>query len=174
MIDSDHRSVMDNYPVEDEPVQPSAKRARPSLGNYANSMPILCKLTTIQNALVELAGVPQLMLEAHHPPAAAVAAAAAAGPSNFNSPPPSPPDSGSESDAYATSENDDDEGEDGDDDGELAGYEFCFREAIRYLLEEERLDRNHPVIRQIQEHLTRGRFHLLLNSGNRSIPDSAN
>ena len=135
---------------------------------YANSMPILCKLTTIQNALVELAGVPQLMLEAHHPPAAAAA------PSHFNSPPPSPPDSGSESDAYATSENDDDEGEDGDDDGELAGYEFCFREAIRYLLEEERLDRNHPVIRQIQEHLTRGRFHLLLNSGNRSIPDSAN
>ena len=43
MIDSDHRSVMDNYPVEDEPVQPSAKRARPSLGNYANSMPILCQ-----------------------------------------------------------------------------------------------------------------------------------
>ena len=107
----------------------------------------------------ESADVPHLLLEAHPPPA------------DLNSPPPSPPDSASESDASETSETDDVSDVD---DAELAGYEFCSREAIRYLLEEERLDRNHPVIRQLQQHLTPRRFQLLLNSGRPLIPDSAN
>jgi len=43
----------------------------------------------------------------------------------------------------------------------LAGYEYCSREAIRYLLEEEKLDRNHPVILQLQQHLESRRNHVV-------------
>ena len=111
--------------------------------------------------LEESADVPERLLEADPPP--------------VDLTPPSPPESGSESDASVTSDSDEDDVDDADDvAAELAGYEFCSREAIRYLLEEEHLDRNHPVIRQLQQCLSLQRFQLVLNSGSPSIPDSAN
>lgn len=72
--------------------------------------------------------------------------------------PPSPPES----------EQDEDEGDDdesGDDDATLAGYEYCSKEAIRYLMEEEKLDADHPVVRQLQQHLTSRRIHIPSNPG---------
>ena len=72
--------------------------------------------------------------------------------------PPSPPESdcsGREDEDH----DDDDENADSEDDGivhgdaTLAGYEYCSKEAIRYLMEEEKLDADHPVIRQLQQHL---------------------
>lgn len=65
--------------------------------------------------------------------------------------PPSPP----ESDCSHEEDSDDDSDDDDDDHGDaaLAGYEYCSKEAIRYLMEEEKLDADHPVIRQLQQHL---------------------
>lgn len=59
----------------------------------------------------------------------------------------------------------------------VAGYEFCSREAIRYLLEEEKLDAEHPVVRQLQMHLERSKSHVVgaepSNPGPSSLPHDA-
>lgn len=64
--------------------------------------------------------------------------------------PPSPPES-DHSDAEES--DDDDESSSSDEDFLLAGYEYCSQEAIRYLMEEEKLDGSHPVIQSLQQHL---------------------
>lgn len=60
---------------------------------------------------------------------------------------PSPPDS------ECSSSDDEDEEAAGPDHMELAGFEYCAREAIRYLVEEERLDAGHPMVRQLRQRL---------------------
>jgi hypothetical protein len=68
----------------------------------------------------------------------------------MDSPPPSPPES-----SCSSSQSEDEDGDQSDDDGLLAGFEFCSKEAIRYLLEEEKLSPDHPVVRNLQLHLLR-------------------
>lgn len=78
--------------------------------------------------------------------------------------PPSPP----ESDCSHDEDNDDDTTDDDSDDhgdAALAGYEYCQAEAIRYLMEEEKLDANHPVVRQLQQHLDSRRTFANSNPG---------
>ncbi|XP_057371172.1 uncharacterized protein LOC130692114 [Daphnia carinata] len=77
--------------------------------------------------------------------------------------PPSPP----ESDCGSPDE--EDESEDDEighvSDATLAGYEYCSKEAIRYLMEEEKLNADHPVIQQLQQHLDSRRSHVASNPG---------
>lgn len=79
--------------------------------------------------------------------------------------PPSPP----ESDCQSQDEDSDDVEEEEEDqvqeDAALAGYEYCSKEAIRYLMEEEKLDPDHPVVRQLQQHLDSRRAHVTLHPG---------
>ena len=62
---------------------------------------------------------------------------------------------------------DDDEDDDGDDENYnevnisfhdreviLAGYEFCHKEALRFLVEEEHLGPEHPAVRELTAHLS--------------------
>lgn len=84
--------------------------------------------------------------------------------------PPSPPESDCSHAEEEEEEDSDDDQDDQDDqedeeddqfgDAALAGYEYCSKEAIRYLMEEEKLDANHPVIRQLQQHLDSRRAHV--------------
>lgn len=84
-------------------------------------------------------------------------------PCSMAQPPPSPPDS------ECSSEED----EDGGEDMERAGYEYCAREAIRFLLEEERLDADHPMVRQLRQHFDgqRALDRLAAASGARRLSD---
>ena len=93
--------------------------------------------------------------------------------------PPSPPESDCSS-QHGNSD-DSDQGDSSDDDDEigrvgdatLAGYEYCSKEAIRYLMEVEKLGADHPVIRQLQQHLDSRRVHVASNPGpssNHAIP----
>jgi len=80
--------------------------------------------------------------------------------------PPSPPESEHQSSA------DDDEfeaDEEQEDDPVMAGYEYCSKEAIRFLLEEEKLSADHPVIRQLLLHLEAGRNNVGVGSPSSSI-----
>lgn len=36
----------------------------------------------------------------------------------------------------------------------LAGYEFCHKEALRFLVEEEQLGPEHPAVRELTAHLS--------------------
>ena len=63
-------------------------------------------------------------------------------------PPPSTPESPPESE-----ESDCDD----DDDAEVAGFDYCSTEAIRYLLEQEKLSTDHPLVQQLQQHLLQSR-----------------
>nr|CAH0111182.1 unnamed protein product [Daphnia galeata] len=92
--------------------------------------------------------------------------------------PPSPPESDCSS---HNSEDDDSDQDDSSDDDEiaclgdatLAGYEYCSKEAIRYLMEVEKLGADHPVILQLQQHLDSRRVHVASNPGpssNHPIP----
>ncbi|KAJ9595794.1 hypothetical protein L9F63_013038, partial [Diploptera punctata] len=36
----------------------------------------------------------------------------------------------------------------------LAGYEFCHKEALRFLVEEEKLGPEHPAVRELTAHLS--------------------
>ena len=51
----------------------------------------------------------------------------------------------------------------------MAGYEYCSKEAIRFLLEEEKLSADHPVIRQLLLHLEAGRNNVGVGSPSSSI-----
>jgi hypothetical protein len=65
-------------------------------------------------------------------------------------------------------EDDDEEDDDDDDDDNynevdisfhdreviLAGYEFCHKEALRFLVEEEHLGPEHPAVRELTAHLS--------------------
>ena len=95
--------------------------------------------------------------------------------------PPSPPESDCSS---HNSEDDDSDQDDSSDDDEiaglgdatLAGYEYCSKEAIRYLMEVEKLGADHPVILQLQQHLDSRRVHVASNPGpssNHPIPWTA-
>ncbi|XP_046649334.1 uncharacterized protein LOC124340765 isoform X1 [Daphnia pulicaria] len=102
--------------------------------------------------------------------------------------PPSPPESDCSSQEPPPSHSDDDsdggdEDSSDDDDDEiahvgdatLAGYEYCSNEAIRYLMEVEKLGADHPVIRQLQQHLDSRRVHVASSSNpgpssNHAIP----
>ncbi|KAI9563986.1 hypothetical protein GHT06_007724 [Daphnia sinensis] len=78
--------------------------------------------------------------------------------------PPSPP----ESDCSSSDEEEDDSEDDEIghvSDATLAGYEYCSKEAIRYLMEEENLNADHPVIQQLQQHLDSRRSHVASNPG---------
>lgn len=103
--------------------------------------------------------------------------------------PPSPPESDCSSQEPSHSDDDSDGGDedssdDDDDDHDeiahvgdatLAGYEYCSKEAIRYLMEVEKLGADHPVIRQLQQHLDSRRVHVASSSNpgpssNHAIP----
>ncbi|KAK7057006.1 hypothetical protein SK128_012335 [Halocaridina rubra] len=45
----------------------------------------------------------------------------------------------------------------------VAGYQDCLKETLRYLLEEEHLAMDHPVVMGLAEHLTRDHAHTELN-----------
>ena len=80
--------------------------------------------------------------------------------------PPSPPES-----EHHSSDDDDDEDEDEEEqeDPVMAGYEYCSKEAIRFLLEEEKLSADHPVIRQLLLHLEAGCNNVGVGSPSSSI-----
>ncbi|KZS06029.1 uncharacterized protein LOC116917793 [Daphnia magna] len=78
--------------------------------------------------------------------------------------PPSPPESDCSSD-NSDEEDDSEDDEIGHGDATLAGYEYCSKEAIRYLMEEEKLNADHPVIQQLQQHLDSRRSHVASNPG---------
>ncbi len=102
--------------------------------------------------------------------------------------PPSPPESDCSSQEPPSRSDDSDDGggedssdDDGDDDeighvgdATLAGYEYCSKEAIRYLMDVEKLGADHPVIRQLQQHLDSRRVHVASSnagpSSNHAIP----
>lgn len=80
--------------------------------------------------------------------------------------PPSPPESDCSSHDDSDEEDDSDDDEIGHvSDATLAGYEYCSNEAIRYLMEEEKLNADHPVIQQLQQHLDSRRSHVTSNPG---------
>ena len=73
-----------------------------------------------------------------------------------DSPPPSPPPSSADSEADSEADSD---AESTGDNALAAGYEFCSREALRYLTEEEKLPADHPVVQQLRLHLARPASH---------------
>lgn len=79
--------------------------------------------------------------------------------------PPSPP----ESEHQSSDDDDEDEDEEEQEDPVMAGYEYCSKEAIRFLLEEEKLSADHPVIRQLLLHLEAGRNNVGVGSPSSSI-----
>ena len=79
--------------------------------------------------------------------------------------PPSPP----ESEHHSSDDDDEDEDEEEQEDPVMAGYEYCSKEAIRFLLEEEKLSADHPVIRQLLLHLEAGRNNVGVGSPSSSI-----